>query len=120
MTSKIPKPYIEERPWGNFIEFSKNEPSTIKIITIKPQSALSLQSHTLRDEFWHIISGNGQIIIDEKIYKAQSGNEFFIPRQAKHRIETDLEPLIILEISFGMFNENDITRFEDRYGRVTK
>ncbi len=120
MTSKTLKPYKEERPWGNFVEFTKNEASTVKIVTIHPQSALSLQSHMSRDEFWHVISGQGTFTVGEKKLSGAAGSEFFVPRGTKHRIETDSDSVVILEIAFGEFDESDITRFEDRYGRDKK
>jgi|SRR3989344_7018047 len=109
----------EARPWGNFIKFTSDESSTVKLISINAHSALSLQSHQSRDEFWRIISGEGLITIGDKKTSAQAGNEFFVPRQTKHRIQTDDSPLVFLEIATGKFDENDITRFEDIYGRAT-
>lgn len=118
MDSKTLKPYKEKRPWGDFITFSTNEKSTVKIITVNAHSALSLQSHTSRDEFWHIISGEGTLTIGDKKIPAKNGDEVFVPRQTKHRIETSSSNLVLLEISLGEFDENDITRFDDVYGRV--
>jgi mannose-6-phosphate isomerase len=112
------KPYREERPWGEFIEFTRDRPSTVKIITVKPGEALSLQRHKERDEFWHIISGNGTIQIGKERIAAVAGADFFAPRGTDHRMEGGSESLVILEISFGKFDENDITRIDDRYGRV--
>ena len=114
-----PKPYRETRPWGEFVEFTKNIPSTVKIITVQPGQALSLQFHHQRDEFWRVLSGDGFIQIGDNRLPAAAGGEFFAPRETKHRMEGGNEPLIILEISFGAFDENDIVRVEDRYGRAT-
>ncbi len=113
-----PKPYREERPWGEFVEFSKNTSSTVKIITIKPGEALSLQYHHHRDEFWRVLSGNGTLQIGTDRLPALPGKEFFAPRETPHRMEGGTEPLVILEISFGDFDEKDIVRTEDRYGRT--
>ncbi len=41
--------YEEERPWGVFRKFTDNKPSTVKIITVKPNEELSLQSHNKRE-----------------------------------------------------------------------
>ena len=51
--------YEEERPGGFFRRFTDNVVSTVKIINIKPNEELSLQSHNNREEFWHIIKGGG-------------------------------------------------------------
>lgn len=112
------KPYLEHRPWGEFLEFTRNSPSTVKIITVKSGESLSLQSHKNREEFWHVISGSGIVEIGEKTENAITGNEFFVPKETKHRMSATNSDLIVLEISFGQFDEDDITRYEDKYNRI--
>lgn len=112
-----PKPYRETRPWGNFVEYTKNSPCTVKIITVDPGQAFSLQTHSKRDEFWRVISGTGTITIGESSVTVTPGGEHFVPRGSKHRIESADQPVVILEVSFGEFDEDDIERLEDRYGR---
>lgn len=111
------KPYRETRPWGEFVEFTRNTPSTVKIITVNAGEAFSLQTHAHRDEFWRVISGNGVIRTGPTTVPINIGGNHFIPRGTAHRIEAGDEAVVILEISFGDFDEKDITRLEDRYGR---
>ncbi len=118
MISDRLRPYREERPWGGFVEFTKDRQSTVKIVTVKAGEALSLQSHQKRDEFWHVIQGAGVATIGEEKKEARLGDEFFIPRGSKHRLEAGDTDVSVLEISLGSFDENDITRFDDRYGRA--
>ena len=113
------EPYNESRPWGNFVRFTSNESSTVKIITVNAGQSVSLQIHQGRDEFWHILSGSGEITIGDEKKPAQKGNEFFIPRQTKHRVTAGESGIEFLEISFGMYNEEDITRLQDDYGRTS-
>ena len=114
-----PKPYREERPWGEFIEFTRNTPCTVKIIVIKPHEALSLQRHAKRDEFWHVISGSGTLTIGTEKIEAVPGKQSFIARDTEHRMEAGpSEPLVVLEISLGSFEDSDIYRLDDRYGRA--
>ena len=108
----------EERPWGNFERFTHNEPSTVKILTVNAGQAFSLQTHEHRDEFWQVIGGSGTIRIGEKDSDAVVGDTFFIPRHTLHRATGGPNGLSILEIAFGDADENDIKRFEDKYGRV--
>ena len=112
-----PKPYREERPWGEFVEFTRNTPSTVKILTVKAGESFSLQTHSKRDEFWRVISGDGTIEINGSNVPVQTGNNHFVPRSATHRITAGSTDVVILEISFGDFDEKDITRLEDKYGR---
>ncbi|MEK7646455.1 MAG: phosphomannose isomerase type II C-terminal cupin domain [Patescibacteria group bacterium] len=112
-----PKPFQEKKPWGDFIEYTCNVPSTIKIITVNPGEAFSLQTHHNRDEFWHILSGTGTVIIGDTSRPIVTG-DYFVPRETAHRIQAGDTPVVFLEISFGTFDEKDITRLEDRYGRT--
>ncbi len=108
----------EERPWGNFERFTLNEKTTVKIITVNAGEAISLQTHEHRDEFWRVIRGSGVVRIRESEHAAREGDEFFIPRHCEHRVSAGPEGLACLEIAFGDFDENDLTRLEDRYGRI--
>ncbi len=112
-----PKPYRETRPWGEFVEYTRNTPSTVKIITVNAGEAFSLQTHAHRDEYWRVISGSGSITIGDETIPAVPGDGHFVSRGTAHRIEAGGSPVTILEISFGDFDEGDIVRIEDRYGR---
>lgn len=107
-----------ERPWGDFERFTLNEATTVKIITVRAGESFSLQTHEHRNEFWRVIKGSGTIRIGVKDTEACEGNTFFIPQSSAHRATADTEDLSLLEISFGDFDENDIVRLEDKYGRV--
>ena len=110
--------YKEERPWGNFERFTLKEPCTVKIITVNPNQELSLQQHEHRDEEWKILSGSGTVTVGEKQTEAKVGDEFLVPRGTRHRVAGGPQGLMFLEIALGQFDENDITRFDDKYGRV--
>jgi mannose-6-phosphate isomerase len=108
----------EHRPWGNFERFTLNEPCTVKIITVEPNQQLSLQQHEHRDEEWKILRGAGTVTVDGLESPVQEGEDLRILRGQKHRVTSGPEGLQFLEISFGDFDERDITRFEDKYGRA--
>ena len=91
-----------------------------KIITVKPNSKLSLQYHNHRDEFWRIISGKGKVIVGDKEYNAKTGDTFMIPKKTKHRMITEESEIVFLEIATGKVDEDDIIRLEDAYGRTKK
>lgn len=108
----------EQRPWGNFERFTLNEKTTVKIVTVNAGESISLQTHEHRDEFWRVLEGSGVIRIGEKDTDAHIGDMFFSPRHATHRVEGGPEGLVFLEIALGDFEESDIKRLEDRYGRT--
>lgn len=90
----------------------------VKIITVKPGESLSLQYHIKRDEFWLVISGEGSAVIGTETIGLKAGGSCFIERQVKHRAAGGVSGLVFLELAFGEFDENDIVRIEDKYGRV--
>ncbi|MCB9358872.1 phosphomannose isomerase type II C-terminal cupin domain [Candidatus Woesearchaeota archaeon] len=111
------KTYKEERPWGGFEQFTHNEISTVKILRIKDGEQPSVQYHHNREELWRIIGGKGKVLQGEEWKLARPGDEFFIEKGMVHTGTGDGEDLIVLEISFGNFDEKDIVRLEDKYGR---
>lgn len=112
------KPEKNTRPWGSFITFTKNEESTVKLLNIKDGEEFSLQYHKNREEFWKVISGKPKITIGEETFVAEEGSEFFVPKETKHRVSATSGDVVILEISRGHFDEEDIVRLEDKYNRV--
>ncbi|HEY4501226.1 MAG TPA: phosphomannose isomerase type II C-terminal cupin domain [Candidatus Paceibacterota bacterium] len=108
----------ENRPWGNFERFTLNEKTTVKLIMVKPGEEFSLQSHKHRGEFWRILSGTGVITLDKDHHTIHVGESFFSPVGHEHRMEGGPGGLTFLEIAFGDFDESDIKRLEDRYGRA--
>lgn len=111
------------KPWGSFENLKTDKNWHIKIIDVLKGKRLSLQSHKLRDELWITLNGQGEAFVENlesrKIFshKLKVGDKIFIPRRAKHRLAT-ISALKIVEISFGKFDENDIERYEDDFGRV--
>lgn len=118
MQIEVPKPYFDKRPWGEEVWLTKEKPSMVKIISMNPGESSSLQYHHNRDEFWYILSGNGYAIIDGQEVRLKSGDNCFVRREIKHRIQGGTEKLVLIELAYGDFDEKDIVRLEDKYGRV--
>ena len=118
MTLLFDNPYEEERPWGKFVKFTENEPSTVKIITVNPGEAFSLQYHRHRDELWIALSGEGSIEIGGQKFEVLPGKHYLVKKNTEHRVTGGKTPVIFLEVSMGEFDEGDIVRIEDRYGRT--
>lgn len=110
------QPYEEKRPWGGFTQFTHNELSTVKILKVTAGEAFSLQRHSNREEFWLVINGKAKVTIGDSTKEAKAGDHFFVPVETLHQVEgiTDVE---ILEIALGNFDEDDIVRIKDKYGR---
>ena len=112
------KTLVVKKPWGQFDQFTHNETTTVKILSVTRGSSLSLQSHIKRSEFWRVISGHPLVTIGNVIKNGNPGDEFLINKLESHRLEAPDDDVQVLEISSGDFDENDITRIEDKYGRA--
>ncbi len=122
MTFLFWKKNNETRPWGKFEALSTSPDYYIKKITVNPGKRLSYQSHNKRTEHWYIISGTGKVILNDQSLEVKTGESFDIPALTKHRIENtnSKTDLVFIEISTGHFDENDIVRYEDDFGRTGK
>lgn len=109
--------FQEQRPWGNFEQFTLNEISTVKIITVETGQAFSLQTHKKRSEFWKVLGGEGFVTHGDQREPVEIGKLYILPQGALHRMESTTSPIIFLEVALGDFDENDIERIEDNYGR---
>lgn len=116
----MPLPHYkkEERPWGSFERFTKNEPCTVKILQVGAHKRFSLQRHSGRSEFWHIVAGDGRVQVGEVERAVKHGDEVMIELGMLHRITGGENGISVLEISFGEFREEDIVRVEDDFGRA--
>jgi mannose-6-phosphate isomerase len=118
---EAPKPYREERPWGEFNQLVANELCTVKLLTVNPGEQLSLQSHERRSELWLFLDPGGVAEVDGAVVHPDPGETVFIPVQGRHRLAalpSAPAPVRLVEVGFGEFDENDIARYEDRYGRA--
>lgn len=108
----------DDRPWGSFDRFTLNQESTVKLLTVLAGTRLSLQRHHKRAEFWHVVSGNGTAEVDGTAHPLTPGTEVSVPVGATHRLTGGSEDLVVLEIAFGHFDEDDIERLADDFGRA--
>ncbi|MFG3439831.1 phosphomannose isomerase type II C-terminal cupin domain [Nonomuraea sp. NPDC047897] len=107
----------DERPWGGFERFTLNESSTVKIIDVLPGQRLSLQRHEHRDELWVALDPGCVFEIAGERIEPEVGDRVLIRRGQTHRLSSSGPAARILEIAFGHFDEDDIERLEDAYGR---
>jgi mannose-6-phosphate isomerase-like protein (cupin superfamily) len=108
----------ENRPWGSFERFTLNEPSTVKIIRVDAGKRFSLQKHAHRSEYWKVIEGTGVAVIGNETREVNVGDVVEILEHTEHRLKGGENGIAVLEITFGDFDENDIDRIEDDFGRI--
>lgn len=110
----------DSRPWGHYEVLSDKPNYKVKKIEVFPKGELSLQRHKRRSEHWQIVSGEAVVTLEDQKINLSAGESIDIPLGAKHRIaNTGNQNMIFIEIQHGdYFGEDDIERFEDKYGRV--
>ncbi len=107
------------RPWGSYDSLENADGFQVKRLTVLPGAILSLQLHHHRAEHWVVVAGVARITLDDRVFDLGVNEHTFIPVGAKHRIENPgTAPLHIIEVQVGDYlGEDDIVRFEDKYGR---
>jgi mannose-6-phosphate isomerase len=109
---------IVERPWGSFKQFASNRDCTVSLMTVLPGQRLSLQSHTGRAELWIVIDAGALVRVGERERVRKAGDEIWIPANEKHRLGCKGDkPVRVLEVAFGNWQQDDITRYDDDYQR---
>jgi mannose-1-phosphate guanylyltransferase/mannose-6-phosphate isomerase len=107
------------RPWGSYDSIDSGDRFQVKRLIVKPGATLSLQLHHHRAEHWIVVSGTARITRGDEVFLLEENQSTYIPLGTKHRIENPGKiPLHIIEVQSGTYlGEDDIVRFEDRYGR---
>ena len=107
------------RPWGTYTVLEEGPHYKMKRIVVKPHASLSLQMHKHRSEHWVVIAGMAEIVNGEQTLRLELDQSTYIPAGHKHRLSNSgEEDLIIIEVQTGAYlGEDDIVRFEDKYGR---
>jgi mannose-6-phosphate isomerase-like protein (cupin superfamily) len=109
------------RPWGEFYGWDAGEDWKLKTIYINPGKRLSLQYHHHRREHWMLVEGDATATIHDeggtpRTIEMKKGEQLYVDVEAVHRLESK-KGGIVVEIAFGKFDENDIVRVEDDFGR---
>ena len=107
------------RPWGSYDSIDSGERFQVKRLIVKPGATLSLQLHHHRAEHWVVVTGTARITRGDDVFTLSENESTYIPIGVRHRIENPGRiPLHIIEVQSGTYlGEDDIVRFEDRYGR---
>ncbi|MCM2681439.1 mannose-1-phosphate guanylyltransferase/mannose-6-phosphate isomerase [Echinimonas agarilytica] len=108
------------RPWGMYDSIDNGERHQVKRITVKPGAKLSVQMHHHRAEHWIVVSGTAKVTNGERTFLVTENESTYIPVGVVHALENPgMVPLELIEVQSGSYlGEDDIVRFEDRYGRI--
>jgi mannose-6-phosphate isomerase-like protein (cupin superfamily) len=122
-------PKIVQKPWGDYQDIFRTTNVVFKKITIRPGEAFSYQRHQKRAEFWFVQQGEGLVKISDvidadpmktfRVEPLQTWTYILVPAGMAHQVtNTGTENLILYEMQCGAADEEDITRYDDKYGRA--
>lgn len=111
-----------ERPWGSFKNHHSMPGVHLKTLHVEAGAKLSLQRHKNRSETWVLVSGDAQAVFGDSVedlstIELKINEPYYVPAGKIHRLSSN-HGGVLVEISYGQFDEEDIERFEDEYGRV--
>lgn len=109
-----------KKPWGSYLNLLKESNFLVKKILVDVNEEISYQSHKYRDEHWILVDGSLEVINGSSTRILKSNDYDFIKRGAKHKIKNiGSSTAVMIEIQFGdKIDENDINRYDDKYGRA--
>ena len=107
------------RPWGKYDSLDFGDRDQVKRITVKPGAKLSVQMHHHRAEHWIVVSGTAKVTNGDQEILLTENQSTYIPIGVVHALENPgVLPLELIEVQTGSYlGEDDIVRFEDKYGR---
>jgi mannose-1-phosphate guanylyltransferase/mannose-6-phosphate isomerase len=108
------------RPWGWYDGIDEGDRFKVKRILVKPKASLSLQMHHHRAEHWVVVRGTAEVTCGDETRLLTENQSTYIPLGQVHRLANPgTIPLEIIEVQSGSYlGEDDIVRFDDRYGRA--
>lgn len=109
-----------KKPWGEYklLDGSLERNFALKTLTFKPHHMTSLQTHKHREEYWMLVEGEAWCNVDGHERPMRPFEVVTVGRGVKHRIIGGAIGATIVEVIRGEYDESDIIRYEDKYGRV--
>ncbi|MED3973218.1 sugar phosphate nucleotidyltransferase [Priestia megaterium] len=106
-------PMYEERLWGwsRVLDYAKYDEETemvTKRIHIAKGKNSTYHYHSLRDEVWTIVRGEGELALDDYIRRVKAGDIIHLPAGKKHGIHA-LSDLEFIEVQTGKVISNEDT-----------
>ena len=118
-SQRVIEPAKVARPWGSYESVAAGPSFQVKHIIVDPGEKLSLQKHQHRSEHWVVVRGSAEVTVGDQVLILQENQSAYIPAGTKHRLANPgTVPLELVEVQCGPYlGEDDIERFDDKYGR---
>ncbi len=107
------------RPWWSYSVLTVWNWFKTKSINVLPGKQLSLQSHNHRSEHWVVAEWTALVTVWEIEKIVPTGESIYIPLGSKHRLcNPGKINLTVIETQIWAYlEEDDITRYDDDFGR---
>ncbi|OAS16509.1 sugar phosphate nucleotidyltransferase [Paenibacillus oryzisoli] len=112
-------PMYGEKRWGSYHilrcwkDDDQGNEGMVKMAQLYPGKMTSYHLHQNRQESITILSGIGEVLIEDKLYKLVAGDMMRIPAGMKHGIKA-VTPLEVMEVVLGKeLSEEDCIRFTE-------
>jgi len=118
-------PMYEERTWGwsrvlDYAKYDENHEMVTKRICILEGKNSSYHYHSLRDEVWTIVRGEGELALDDSITRVKAGDIIHLPAGKKHGIRA-ISELEFIEVQTGSgISDKDFVRLLFKWDEVVK
>jgi mannose-6-phosphate isomerase-like protein (cupin superfamily) len=115
LIKKCPPEEIAKK-WGTYRYLTVSDKYRVKMITIRPNCATSLQFHVFRDELCLVVNGVAEVSVGDNTRLVEQGGFFHVPKNEKHKISNihQANHLDIIEIQYGEhISEDDIVRLDN-------
>ena len=89
-----------EKSWGSFRVLNVEDKSMTILVTLNPGHSMNYHSHTMRDEVWVVIEGNGTTVVDGMRQQISLGDVITMQAGCRHTVfaETTLK---MIEVQLG-------------------
>lgn len=117
------RPMYEERRWGwykvlDYASYKDGRNALTKRLMLKAGKNLSYQLHHQRHEVWTILTGKGELVLNDQLMEVRAGDVFNIPSGMKHALKaTDDIELIEVQSGYDLIEE-DIERYDYKWEKI--
>ena len=107
------------RPWGKYDSIDIGNGYQVKRLTVNPGAKLSVQMHYHRSEHWIVVAGKARVHYGDNSFDLNVNESTYHGKEVVHALENLGDtPLELIEVQVGSYlGEDDIKRFDDKYGR---
>ena len=99
---------VRPRVWGSVQQVTRNEVTSVALLTILAGRSLQPRVHRDRDELWLVLDGNLEVSVDSWSRTARAGEVVWVPRRTVHQLGAPLDRGVrLLHVSFGVVVDED-------------